>query len=195
MGLALGVIYLQISFIIVAILSGLIGISVYSCGELRKAASERKIDMKKIVIIVALAIILFITPQQDAEQPSMTALETSETAVTEQTEETLFITEETTETNCEQIPGKNEVSTKDERAVQKIPMKERTENNEKPKSTEQEETVECIDDGNQSLGEYKPQPSGQTNPFENAPSANIVDQPVEDLIGEGEDRPGEGKHF
>ena len=49
--------------------------------------------------------------------------------------------------------------------------------------------------GNQNLTEYKPQDSGQPNPFETAKPAEIVDHPVEDLIGEGEDRPGEGKHF
>jgi len=74
-------------------------------------------------------------------------------------------------------------------------MKECTEINEELKSTEQERTVECVDKADQSLAEYKPQPSGQPNPFENAPPAEIVDQPVEELIGEGEDRPGEGKHF
>ena len=49
--------------------------------------------------------------------------------------------------------------------------------------------------GNQNLTEYKPQDSSQPNPFENASPAEIVDHPVEDLIGEGEDHPGEGKHF
>ena len=61
--------------------------------------------------------------------------------------------------------------------------------------SEPEETVKCVDEGDQSLAEYKPQIGLQLNPFENAPPAEIVDQPVEDLISEGEDRPGEGKHF
>ncbi len=59
----------------------------------------------------------------------------------------------------------------------------------------EEETVECIDEGYQSLAEYKPQIGGQPNPFENDTPTEIDDRPVEDYVGEGEDRPGEGKHF
>ena len=59
----------------------------------------------------------------------------------------------------------------------------------------EEETVECIDEGDQSLAEYKPQIGGQPNPFENDIPTEIDDRPVEDYIGEGEDRPGEGKYF
>ena len=59
----------------------------------------------------------------------------------------------------------------------------------------EEETVECIDEGDQSLAEYKPQIDGQPNPFESGTPTEIDDRPVEDYIGEGEDRPGEGKHF
>lgn len=59
----------------------------------------------------------------------------------------------------------------------------------------EEETVECIDEGDQSLAEYKPQIGSQANPFENDTPTEIDDRPVEDYIGEGEDRPGEGKHF
>jgi hypothetical protein len=57
----------------------------------------------------------------------------------------------------------------------------------------EEETVECIDEGDQSLAEYKPQIGGQPNPFENDTPTEIDDRPVEDYIGE--DRPGEGIHF
>jgi hypothetical protein len=59
----------------------------------------------------------------------------------------------------------------------------------------EEETVECIDEGDQSLAEYKPQIGDQPNPFENDAPTEIDDRPVEDYVGEGEDRPGEGKHF
>ena len=59
----------------------------------------------------------------------------------------------------------------------------------------EEETVECIDEGDQSLAEYKPQIGGQPNPFENDTPTEIDDRPVEDYVGEGEDRPGEGIHF
>ena len=58
-----------------------------------------------------------------------------------------------------------------------------------------EDTVECIDEGDQSLAEYKLQIGGQPNPFENDIPTEIDDRPVEDYVGEGEDRPGEGKHF
>ena len=43
--------------------------------------------------------------------------------------------------------------------------------------------------------EIKPQIGGQPNPFENDTPTEIDDHPVEDYVGEGEDRPGEGKHF
>ena len=59
----------------------------------------------------------------------------------------------------------------------------------------EEDTVECIDVGDQSLAEYKPQIGSQPNPFENDTPTEIDDRPVEDYVGEGEDRPGEGKHF
>ena len=58
-----------------------------------------------------------------------------------------------------------------------------------------EETVECIDEGDHSLAEYKPQTSGQPNPFENDTPTEIDDRQVEDYVGEGDPRPGEGKHF
>lgn len=61
--------------------------------------------------------------------------------------------------------------------------------------TETENIVECIDEGDQSLAEYKPQIGAQPNPFENDTPTEIDDRPVEDYVGEGEDRPGEGKHF
>ena len=36
---------------------------------------------------------------------------------------------------------------------------------------------------------------GGANPFENAPPTEIDDHPVDEFIGEGDDRPGEGIHF
>ena len=36
---------------------------------------------------------------------------------------------------------------------------------------------------------------GGPNPFENAPPTEIDDHPVDEFIGEGDDRPGEGIHF
>ena len=74
-------------------------------------------------------------------------------------------------------------------------MKECTEEAGDSNVAESQETVQCVDKGDQNLAEYKPQPSGQPNPFETAKPADIVDHPVDELISEGEDRPGEGKHF
>ena len=53
------------------------------------------------------------------------------------------------------------------------------------------ETFNCIMEN----AEIKPQIGGQPNPFENDTPTEIDDHPVEDYVGEGEDRPGEGKHF
>ena len=36
---------------------------------------------------------------------------------------------------------------------------------------------------------------GGPNPFEDAPPTEIEDHPVDEFIGEGDDRPGEGIHF
>ena len=79
--------------------------------------------------------------------------------------------------------------------VQENVTEECTEVTEEVVITKPKETVECIDEGDQSLAEYKPQIGGQPNPFENDTPTEIDDRPVEDYIGEGEDRPGEGKHF
>ena len=188
----------SIYYIFLPILSGLIEISVYSCGELRKAGSERKIDMKKLAIILAIVIMLFATQEQRAEQPPMMVVGASQNVVAEQTEKTPETyndrLEKTTESAYERIKTESEVVTKVGPAVQ-TPMKECAEETEWKKDSEPEETVECVDKGNQSLVKYKQQPSCQTNPFENAPPVEIVDHPVEDLIGESEDRPGEGEHF
>ena len=59
----------------------------------------------------------------------------------------------------------------------------------------EEESIECINEGDQSLAEYKPQIDDQPNPFENDTPTEIDDRPVEDYVGEGDPRPGEGKHF
>ena len=123
MGLALGVLYLQINFIFVAILSGLIEISVYSCGELRKASSERKINMKKLAIILTITIMLLITQKQRAEHLAM--LDISQNAASAQTEKVLESNteqaEETKEVACASVPTE---ATKEETVVQETPMKE-----------------------------------------------------------------------
>ena len=155
--------------------------------------------MKKLVIILTIAFMLFATPKQPSEQsttapegtPPNVAMEQPEKVPEANTEQREQITEATSEL----ISIESEVATKAEPALQKTPVKECTEEAEDSNVAESEETVQCVYQGDQNLAEYKPQPSGQPNPFENAPPTEIVDQPVEDLIGEGEDRPGEGKHF
>lgn len=156
--------------------------------------------MEKLVIIIfALAIMVFAIPNQDVEQPSTPVVEMPQTALTEQIEETpekntgnadVGEAEESAKINGASIPTEIKPITQEQAAVEKAPAR-----TDKPKESEPEETVECVSRGNQALAEYKPQPGGLPNPFENAPPVEIVDHPVEDLVGEGEDRPGEGKHF
>lgn len=152
--------------------------------------------MKKLVIILAIVIMLFTAQEQRTEQPATIAIEASQNTATQQPTElpetNTELVERATEIACEAVPTE---AMKEEPAVQKTPVKECTEEAGDSNVAESEETVQCVDQGDQNLAEYKPQPSGQPNPFENAPPAEIVDHPVEDLIGEREDRPGEGKHF
>lgn len=51
-----------------------------------------------------------------------------------------------------------------------------------------------VDGGNKDAPEYNPSIGGD-NPFDDDTKTEIDDKPVEDYIGEGEDRPGEGVHF
>ena len=106
---------------------------------------------------------------------------TAETAFVGEVKETRIVTEAAPE---------------EEPTVQETITEESIEIIEEAVITETEEgSVECIDEGDQSLAEYKPQIGSQPNPFENDTPPEIDDRPVEDYIGEGEDRPGEGKHF
>ena len=202
----------------VSILSGLCVLSEYSCVEPRKARSERNIHMKRIItIILALIMALFTVPNQSAERPPVTAVETPQTAIVTQVEqvpeesettaETAFVaevsetetaveTEEPTVTESETATKEIEVFTEEKTpAEQETETEDCTEITEEVIIAEPEETVECIDEGDQSLAEYKPQIGDQPNPFENDTPTEIDDRPVEDYVGEGEDRPGEGKHF
>ena len=173
---------------------------------------------KSITIIIALIMTLFSVPDQGADQPPVTAVKTPQTAITvyveqvpetsETTEvtafvdevsetETVFETEETTVTESEVVTEEHEVFNEEKTpTAQETVTDQCTEITEDTVTTEsKEETVECIDEGNQCLAEYKPQIGGQPNPFENDMPTEIDDRPVEDYVGEGEDRPGEGKHF
>ena len=201
-----------------SILSGLYVFSEYSCVEPRKAARKGITYMKKLItLILALVMTLFTAPNQGTDQPPVTAVETPQTAIVTQAEqvpeesettaETAFVgemsetetvvkTEEITVTESEVVTEEPEVYTEEKTpAEQETVAVERTEITEEVIITEHEETVECIDEGDQSLAEYRPQISGQPNPFENDTPTKIDDRPVEDYVGEGEDRPGEGIHF
>ena len=174
--------------------------------------------MKRLItIILALIMGLFTAPNRSAEQPPVTAVKTPQTAIVTQVEqvseesettaETAFVsevcdtetpaeTEETTATESETEPIETEAFTEEKTpANQETVTEECSEVTEGSVTEPEEETVECIDEGNQSLAEYKPQIGGQPNPFENDTPNEIDDRPVEDYIGEGEDRPGEGIHF
>ena len=157
--------------------------------------------MKRLItIILALIMTLFTAANQGADQVPVTAEKAPQTAITttvgqvpeksEKPAETAFVsevkgTETVTEAASEKEPTIQETIT--ENVIEIIEETFVTE--------PEEETVECIDEGDQSLAEYKPQIGGQPNPFEKDTPTEIDDRPVEDYIGEGEDRPGEGKHF
>lgn len=51
-----------------------------------------------------------------------------------------------------------------------------------------------VDDSNKNAPEYNPSIGGE-NPFDDDTETEIDDKPVEDYVGDGEDRPGEGIHF
>ena len=157
--------------------------------------------MKRIItIILALNMALFTVPNRSAERPPVTAVKTPQTAIITQVERVPEESEKTTETAfVSEVKGTEtvtEAAPEEEPTVQETITEESIEIIEETVITEpEEETVECIDEGDQSLAEYKPQIGGQPNPFENDTPTEIDDRPVEDYVGEGEDRPGEGIHF
>ena len=157
--------------------------------------------MKRLItIILALIMTIFTAPNQGADQPPVTAVNTPQTAIVTQVEQVPEESETTAETAfVAEVKGTEtvtEAAPEEEQTVQKTITEESIEIIEEAVITETEEgSVECIDEGEQSLAEYKPQIGGQPNPFENNTPTEIDDRPVEYYIGEGEDHPGEGKHF
>ena len=128
-------------------------------------------------------------------EESETTAETALVAEVSETETTVE-TEEPTVTESETATKEIEVFTEEKTPTeQETETEDCTEITEEVIITEPEETVECIDEGDQSLAEYKPQIGDQPNPFENDTPTEIDDRPVEDYVGEGEVRPGEGIHF
>ena len=131
---------------------------------------------------------------------AVTAPETPQTVIVTQVEQVPEESETTAETafvsEVKETETVKKAASEEEPTIQEEVTEEFTEITEETVVTEpEEETVECIDEGDQSLAEYKPQIGGQPNPFENDTPTEIDDRPIEDYIGEGEDRPGEGIHF
>ena len=157
--------------------------------------------MKRLItIILALIMTLFTAQNRSAVQPPVIAPETPQTAIVTQAEQVPEESETTAETafvgEVKESESVAEAASKEEPTVQETITENVIEIIKETVITEpEEETVECIDEGDQSLAEYKPQIGGQPNPFENDIPTEIDDRPVEDYIGEGEDRPGEGKYF
>ena len=156
--------------------------------------------MKRLItIIFTLIMTLFAALQKGADQPHVTAVETPQTAITTTVEQVPEESEMAAETafvgEVKESEPVTEVTPKEESTIQETVTEECAEVTEETITETKEDTVECIDEGDQSLAEYKPQIGGQPNPFENDTPTEIDDRLVEDYIGEGEDRPGEGKHF
>ena len=157
--------------------------------------------MKKLItIILALVMALFTAPNRSADQSHATAEKTPQTAVitsVDQVPEKVEIHAETAIiSEATEVESATAPSIEEQLVKQESDREERTEISDKViLANPKEEIIECIDEGDQSLAEYKPQIGGQPNPFENDIPTEIDDRPVEDYIGEGEDRPGEGKHF
>ena len=149
--------------------------------------------MKKLItIILAMIMTFFSAPQKGANQPHVTAEKPPQTTITTMVEQVPEKSEKPAETAF--VGEVAEIATTTEAPKKEVPVVQEKVAEESITETE-EDTVECIDEGDQSLAEYKPQIGGQPNPFENDRPTEIDDRPVEDYIGEGEDRPGKGKHF
>ena len=157
--------------------------------------------MKRLITIILVIIMtIFTTSQKGADQPPVTAVKTLQTAIVTQVEQVPEESETTSETafvgEVKETRIVTEATPEEEPTVQETVAEKSIEIVIETVITEPEEdSVECIDEGDQSLAEYKPQIGGHPNPFENNIPTEIDDRPVEDYVGEGEDRPGEGKHF
>ena len=156
--------------------------------------------MKKLItIILALIMTIFSAPQKGEDQPHVTAEKTPQTAIVTQVEQVSEESEKPAETafvgEVTEAETMTEGTNDEAPVIQEMIAEECIEVTEEIITETKDETVECIDEGDQNLVEYKPQMGGQPNPFEKDTPTDIEDRPVEDYVGEGEDRPGEGKHF
>ncbi len=136
--------------------------------------------MKRLItIILAFIMAFFTSPSQGADEPPVSAEKPPQAEITVSVED---VPEESHETATSPVGAGEET----EAAV-------KTED--KEIGFTEEETADNVDEGERGAVEYKPQIGGQPNPFENNTPTEIDDQPAEDYIGEGGDRPGEGIHF
>lgn len=141
--------------------------------------------MKRLItIILAFIMAFFTSPSRGADEPPVTAEKPPQAEIT---------------TSVDDVPEESQAT-----ATSPIGEREKTETAAKPavKPAVKPEDVEIgfteeetADEAERGAVEYKPQIGGQPNPFENNTPTEIDDQPAEDYIGEGEDRPGEGTHF
>ena len=156
--------------------------------------------MKKLItIILSLIMTFFSVSNQGADQTHVTVVKTPQTAIVTQVEQVPEENEKPAEAafvgKVAEAETTTEAPKKEAPAVQEKVTEECTKVIKETITEPEKDTVECIDEGDQNLVEYKPHIRGQPNPFENDTPTEIDDRPVEDYVGEGEDRPGEGKHF
>ncbi len=143
------------------------------------------------------------TAEAEADQPDditssepETTEDTTELPV-EQTDELLSDTDTSfSQLTEEESTAEEKTETMPEPAVQSepqviplTPVAEET----TPLSTEKE--TEDSTEQNSNGPVFIDPAQGGANPFENAPPTEIDDHPVDEFIGEGDDRPGEGIHF
>lgn len=147
--------------------------------------------MKKFIIVLALVVALFsVLNQLPTDAP-----QSPQTAIVKQAEQV------ETSSKTEIFSEISAVASTVMELIEETPVIPKTQSPEfartveEPSIVDTEETVKCIYEGNCDLAEYKPQIGGQPNPFENGIPTEIDDRPVEDYVGKGEDRPGEGIRF
>ena len=142
---------------------------------------------------------LFPGQQKGSDEPYVTVEKPPQPAITITAEQVPEENEKTAETAFEgevtEAETNGETPKEEASVIQETVVKECTELTEESNTEIEDDTVQCIDEGDQSLVEYKPQTGDQPNPFENDTPTEIDDRPVEDYIGKGEDRPGKGIHF
>ena len=144
--------------------------------------------MKRLItIILAFIMAFFTSPSQGADEPPVSAEKPPQAEITTAVDD---VPEESQATATSPVGGGEETETAVKPVVRPAVKPEDVE-----REFTEEETADNVGEGKQGAVEYKPQIGGQPNPFENNTPTEIDDQPVEDYIGEGEDRPGEGIHF